>query len=111
MRICQPPENCSRRPIAIASAKPQPVQHAADLGLDAVAAAPFELLLQLGVLVHQRVEVSPSACSIWRSIDAHLFLDAQQVGDGAQDFVVQRAAGLHAGVLGQVADHRRRAAA
>ena len=94
--------------VSIGGQEAEPVEHAADFGLDPVAAAAFELFLQLGVLVYERVEVTVSLRVDLAFDGPHRLLDAQQVGDRAQHFVVERAARLDAGILGQVPDDRNR---
>ena len=92
--------------LAVALGKTEPGEDAADLGFDGVAAAALELFLEFGVAMHQVVEAIDGPLDL-RLDGAHLFFGGQQVGYGREDFVVQRAAGLDSGVLGQVADDRR----
>ena len=107
MRICQPPENsCVGRSRSVRE-KAEPVEYPADLGLDCVPATTFELLLELGMLMDERVVFG--AGLLHAALERPQFVfDRQQIGHGAQDLVVQRATRLHLGILRQVADDRAR---
>ena len=82
-------------------------QDATDFGLDGVAAASLEGLLQLGVARDEIVQVGAWGGHLGLQC-AHRLLHRQQVVDCREHLVVQRAAWLDAGVLRQVADDEAR---
>ncbi len=95
------------RPVAVSIREAEAGEHAAHLGLDRVAAAPLELLLELGMAMHDLLELGFVELQL---VDltlerAQLLLDGVQVGHRAQHLVVERALGGEIGILGQITAH------